>query len=781
MNAAEAGGNVDVTGTVSGDFNAGDTVTLTVNGTDYTGTVDALGAYSISVPGSELASDGDTTVDGSVTTTDAAGNQGTTTGTKAYTVDTVNPVPVLSIDDITADNVLNAAEAGGNVDVTGTVSGDFNAGDTVTLTVNGTDYTGTVDALGAYSISVPGSELAADGDTTVDGSVTTTDTAGNQGTATDTQAYTVDTTLPTIDIATPIEGDNIVNASEDNDVTISGTTTDVEDGQTVTVTFSDGTNTVTTTATVTGNTWTAADADISGLDNGTITVTADVTDVAGNPATDNDPVTLDNTLPTIDIDLPIEGDNIVNANEDGDVTISGTTTDVEDGQTITVTFSDGTNTITTTATVTGNAWTAADADISGLDNGTVTVTADVADVAGNPATDNDSVILDNNTPEVDSFSTIDTTPILTGQGDANEQLTIELDTDSDGTVDVTYQVTTDNSGNWNIDTGSATPISGSFPSLGDQDVIDITATDIAGNSNTGTVTLSVDTDGDGLNNNEEITLGTDPNNPDSDGDGINDGQEVLEGTNPLDDCDSVDGAPLGSSDCDTDGLTNTEEADLGTDPNNPDTDNDGLLDGEEVTLGTNPLNADTDGDGINDEQEVLDATNPLDDCDSIGGTALDDSDCDADGLTTAEESNLGTDPTLEDTDGDLIPDGQEVEDGTDPLNPCSNRGGTPPAGTPCDIDIETDLVAPGINDGRFIINNIESFPNNTVEVYNRWGVKVFDTEGYNNADRAFKGVSNGRVTINKEEELPVGVYFYIIKYVNNNEHKSVSGYLYVNR
>ncbi|WP_282117624.1 hypothetical protein, partial [Cellulophaga baltica] len=113
---------------------------------------------------------------------------------------------------------------------------------------------------------------------------------------------------------------------------------------TVTVTFNDGTNpVVTTTATVTGNVWTATDADISGLDNGNITVTADVTDVALNPATDTETIVLDNTLPTIDITTPIEGDGIVNATEDGDVTISGTTTDVEDGQTVTVTFNDGTN------------------------------------------------------------------------------------------------------------------------------------------------------------------------------------------------------------------------------------------------------------------------------------------------------------------------------------------------------------------------------------------------------------------------------------------------------
>ncbi|WP_405415208.1 beta strand repeat-containing protein [Maribacter sp. Asnod1-A12] len=192
LNAAEAGADVAVTGTVSGDFNDGDTVTLTVDGTDYTGTVDALGAYSIDVPGSKLAADADTTVDGSVTTTDTAGNSASATDTQLYSLDTTLPVPILEIDDITADNILNAAEAGADVAVTGTVSGDFNDGDTVTLTVDGTDYTGTVDALGAYSIDVPGSKLAADADTTVDGSVTTTDTAGNSASATDTQLYSLD-------------------------------------------------------------------------------------------------------------------------------------------------------------------------------------------------------------------------------------------------------------------------------------------------------------------------------------------------------------------------------------------------------------------------------------------------------------------------------------------------------------------------------------------------------------------------------------------------------------
>ena len=274
-------------------------------------------------------------------------------------------------------------------------------------------------------------------------------------------------------------------------------------------------------------------------------------------------------------------------------------------------------------------------------------------------------------------------------------------------------------------------------------------------------TCGTDPDNDGLTSSEEAILGTDPNNPDTDGDGINDGQEVnVDNTDPLNDCDSKGGTPLADSDCDGDGLTTAEEA----------------------LIGTNPDIADTDNDGVNDGQEVnTDGTDPLDDCDSIGGTPTTESDCDDDGLTLAEEEARGTDASKADTDEDGIMDGQEVIDGTDPLDPCSSLGGTPPQGTPCDINVETDLVSPEINDGRFIINNIESFPVNTVEVYNRWGVKVFSTDGYNNADNAFTGISNGRVTIRQKEELPVGVYFYIINYVNNNEQRTLNGYLYINR
>lgn len=72
------------------------------------------------------------------------------------------------------------------------------------------------------------------------------------------------------------------------------------------------------------------------------------------------------------------------------------------------------------------------------------------------------------------------------------------------------------------------------------------------------------------------------------------------------------GQAVQAVDADDDGLPDEEEARVGTNPNSPDSDNDGLFDREEVKVyGTDPLKADTDGDGFNDGQEVKGGYNPL--------------------------------------------------------------------------------------------------------------------------------------------------------------------------
>lgn len=96
----------------------------------------------------------------------------------------------------------------------------------------------------------------------------------------------------------------------------------------------------------------------------------------------------------------------------------------------------------------------------------------------------------------------------------------------------------------------------------------------------------LDSDGDGLTDDEEAEYGTDPLNPDTDSDGLSDFDELRT---------------------------------YHTDPLNPDTDYDGLKDGEEVLkYETNPLNRDTDGGKVADGHEVLeDSTDPLDPSDDL--------------------------------------------------------------------------------------------------------------------------------------------------------------------
>ncbi|MDX6191680.1 Ig-like domain-containing protein [Flavobacterium sp. Fl-318] len=101
----------------------------------------------------------------------------------------------------------------------------------------------------------------------------------------------------------------------------------------------------------------------------------------------------------------------------------------------------------------------------------------------------------------------------------------------------------------------------------------------------------------------------------------------------------------------------------------------------------------------------------------------------------------------------------------------------------CVIEIFNAVSANGDSKNeRFYIQGLECYPDNRVEIYNRWGVLVFERDQYNNEERAFRGISEGRVTVKESGGLPTGTYYYILKYKDNdsNAHQK-AGYLYLNK
>ena len=106
---------------------------------------------------------------------------------------------------------------------------------------------------------------------------------------------------------------------------------------------------------------------------------------------------------------------------------------------------------------------------------------------------------------------------------------------------------------------------------------------------------------------------------------------------------------------------------------------------------------------------------------------------------------------------------------------------------PCELIVIYNAFTPnGDNFNEwFQIENIEDFncyPSNTVEIYNRWGVLVYETKNYDNNTRRFEGISEGRVTVNKSDELPTGTYFYLIQWTTTDgQTVTKDGYLYLTR
>jgi gliding motility-associated-like protein len=347
------------------------------------------------------------------------------------------------------------------------------------------------------------------------------------------------------------------------------------------------------------------------------------------------------------------------------------------------------------------------------------------------------------------------------------------------------------------------------------DTFQYTVCDNAGNCDTSTITIVIsnaadlDSDNDGIldawedlntdNDNDPTTNATD-----SDRDGIPDYLDI---------------------DSDNDGIPDNVEAQTTADyiaPSGLDANNNGLDDAYEQNgnVGLIPINTDnedlpdyldddSDNDGVPDAIEAHDANH-----DGIADVVLIGTDMDNDGLDDGYEGNNlnDNDPNdeldnpiddLPNTDEDDEVDYRDLDDDDDGIatidedvngdgnwaNDDTNNNGIPNYLDP-DLVVAGDgievfnVVTPngdGVHD-ELIISGLENYPNNTVKIFNRWGVMVFVTKAYNTQGNVFEGFSTGRVTVDKDNRLPVGTYFYIIDYEDAaNNMKKLSGYIYINR
>ena len=415
----------DTTPTITGTSDAPQGSTVTVIVTDTSGTpqtmsatVLANGTWSIPLP--VALAEGAYTISASVE--DTAGNEATATGTGE--IDTIAPTLVLT-------------SPGSSNDITPTLSGTSDAveGTVINFTVvddlgNTQTFTTTVDADGTFSVEVP--TALAEGPYSIEASIS--DVAGN---STDiTGNGTIDTAAPSITVDAPV-------LTNDSTPTVTGTSD--APNSTITVTFTDAANAIQSIdvqTDVNGN-WSATPTGT--LAEGNYSVSASITDAAGNTGTGTDNGELDVTAPELEIIPSFLLGNLVSLSGDSDL---------PGGSVITITEYLVGGLVGATYTATTNpdgTW--------GLANITVPllslayVTASASDAAGNVRTIN-TLDFDNVAPEltvsVDALSN-DSTPVISGTTDMGQGTVINITVTDSAGQSQEFTAIVQAGGGWSVD------------------------------------------------------------------------------------------------------------------------------------------------------------------------------------------------------------------------------------------------------------------------------------------------------------------------------------------
>ena len=467
--------------TLTGTAQAGSTVEVTFGTGTYTATVDASGNWSVDFAMSEIPT-GELSATVTAVATDSFGNSSTTSG--QVDIDTL--VRDFGFTGTTGggDGVINIAEAEGGFTMTGTTE----VGSTVSVTLNGFTYQATVAGDGTWTVDFAGSEIPT-GEQTLVMTAVATDAAGNVETIT--QDVTVDRDAGVLAISsTAIEGDNVVNEVEASDgVILTGTS---NAGATVIVSMGAASQSVATDAA--GN-WSASfSASEVPAGDYMADIRATTVDPAGNPLEATSQVAVDTRVDNLSIDVGAVGggDGVINGVErlaGGGMQITGTT---EVGSTSVVVNLNGVD-VNANVDAAGN-WTAvfaASQVAEGTYNATASVTAtdaagNVASVSGTLEIDTEVVPLSMQDGAGGADSVLNAAEAATGidlggQVEAGSSVTVMFD-------GAAHTANVDAAGNWSLTIPPSAIRAGTYDAA-----ISVSATDVAGNVDTITDTLAIDT------------------------------------------------------------------------------------------------------------------------------------------------------------------------------------------------------------------------------------------------------------------------------------------------
>ncbi|MCK7460152.1 retention module-containing protein, partial [Idiomarina aminovorans] len=328
-----------------------------------TTTINADGSFSVSSVDLISLNDGDITIEASAV--DVTG-------------ETITDSDNVVVDETQGNLTVESEVTDGTITVFGS-SVDMAEGTEVAITITDANgdtvtVTATVDANGNYTTNADISGLV-DGDLTVN--AVANDNNGTEQTA------------ATNDELDNVEGSlSVAGEADGGNLSLSGTSSDLPEGTEVAITITDANgNTVETTATVDANGNYTIDADVSGLVDGQLTIDASATDNNGDEVTANDTAELDN----------VAGDlTVASEVTDGNITVSGTSTDMAEGTEVTITITDKNgDSVETTATVAADGTYTVDADISGLVDGELTINVAAEDNNGTEQTASTNDELDN--------------------------------------------------------------------------------------------------------------------------------------------------------------------------------------------------------------------------------------------------------------------------------------------------------------------------------------------------------------------------------------------------